>query len=291
MRLHFIVGTGRCGSSLVHEILSRHEAMGFVSNVEDNLPAIGLKGRFNNALYSATRGAWTRKGQARFAPSEAYRAISREVSPIYANSSRDLTREDVTPWLRKRFEKFFETRHRAQGKPVFLHKYTGWPRLGFFAEIFPEAKFVNVVRDGRAVANSLLQMEWWTGYRGPEQWHFGPLTEAHRAEWEASGRSQVVLAGIAWKLLMESFESAARELEPARYMEIRYEDFLESPRPSLQAVLDFLEVPWSERLTHALQQHRLDGSRQRAFDRDLTPAQLADLQRTLDPLLARYGYR
>jgi len=40
----------------------------------------------------------------------------------------------------------------SQKKPVFIHKYTGWSRIAFFKEIFPEARFVHVIRDGRAVA-------------------------------------------------------------------------------------------------------------------------------------------
>lgn len=290
MNIHFIVGTGRCGSSFIHELLSLHEGVGFISNLEDNLPALNFTDRFNNTLYNATRGRWTRKGSLRLAPSEAYRLISRRVSPIYANSVRDLTAEDATPWLRERFTRFFSERQRRQAKPLFLHKYTGWPRIGFFSTIFPSAKFVNIVRDGRAVANSLLQMDWWTGYRGPQQWHLGPLSKAYQAEWEASGRSHVVLAGIAWKLLMESFEESSARLGADRYLEVRYEDFLQNPRQSLQSIACFLGMPWSDRLQSALRTHRIDDSRRRAFEKDLSPAQLAELQSSLDPVLKRYGY-
>ena len=65
---------------------------------------------------------------------------------------------------------------------------TGWPRAGFLHAVFPDARYVNVIRDGRAVANSWLQMDWWLGYRGPEHWHFGPLSDEHREVWERSGR-------------------------------------------------------------------------------------------------------
>lgn len=48
--LAFVIGTGRCGSTLVHEVLARHPGVGFVSNLEDKLPALDLRGRWNNAL-------------------------------------------------------------------------------------------------------------------------------------------------------------------------------------------------------------------------------------------------
>ena len=290
MKLHFIAGTGRCGSSLVHEILARHEHAAFVSNVDDNLRWIRSKGRFNGAVYSATPASWTRKGRFRFAPSEAYGLISREVSPLYANSTRDLVATDVTPWVRCRFKEFFASRCAMQRKPFFLHKYTGWSRIGFFAEIFPDARFLNVVRDGRAVANSWLQMPWWGGYRGPEHWQWGPLSEEHNEEWEASGRSYVTLAAICWKMLMQSYEQAAAQLPPARYMEVKYEHFLFEPRETLRKTAEFLELPSSERLDEALSAQALSPARARAFERDLTSAQRAQLERSLQTALHRYGY-
>ena len=48
MNLVFIIGTGRCGSSFVHEVLAKHEDFGFVSNIEDNFPRINTYGKWNN---------------------------------------------------------------------------------------------------------------------------------------------------------------------------------------------------------------------------------------------------
>lgn len=72
----------------------------------------------------------------------------------------------------------------AQAKPVFLHKFTGWPRAGFAHAIFPEARFRHVIRDGRAVANSLIQMSWWSGFGGPENWKWGQLSDEDLSAWK-----------------------------------------------------------------------------------------------------------
>lgn len=290
MRLHFVVGTGRCGSSLVHEILANHEDAGFISNFDDNLPRLRSLGRFNGMLYRFSKGAFTRKGTLRFAPSEAYRLISREVSPIYQNSCRDLRATDVTPWLKQRFRAFFQTRWRAQGRDMLLHKYTGWSRIGFFAEIFPEARFIHIVRDGRAVANSWLQMDWWGGYRGPEQWLWGPLTAEARSDWEASGRSFVTLAGLSWRSLMESYVVAAANLDPSRYLEVRYEDLVAAPVESMRMMTDFIGLTWSRHMERAVERSEIIASNKRAFERDLTSAQLEQLNEVIDEMLQRYGY-
>ena len=86
----FFVGTGRCGSSLVHEIFARHPEVGFVSNIDDRLASLGRLGARNNAIYRRIPEGMTRKGRPRFAPSEAYRLLDREVSPIVSEPFRDL---------------------------------------------------------------------------------------------------------------------------------------------------------------------------------------------------------
>lgn len=291
MNLVFVVGTGRCGSTLVHEVLGRHEDCAFISNIEDNFHWLNSLGRWNNALYRSPLGRRTAKGGLRFAPSEAYWLIQDEVSPVYANTNRDLLAEDVTPWLERRFQDFFQRRAAAQKLPLFLHKYTGWPRIGFFSRIFPQAKFIHIVRDGRAVANSWLQMPWWQGYRGPEHWEWGPLSAEHQREWEESDRSHIVLAGICWKILLESFHAAEKNLRPERYLKLRFEDIVETPRPHFEQMLQFSGLPWNAGFERHFRQQAFKLDRHRAFECDLAPAQLEQLKDSLGPLLARYGYK
>jgi len=286
----FIIGTGRCGSSLIHELVARHAGVGFISNIDDNLPRLDLAGRFNNAIFRSPAGRFTKKGGFRFAPSEAYRLISRQVSPIYARPGRNLARGDVTPQIRDGFRDFFFRRMRAQKKQVFVHKYTGWSRMAFFKEIFPEARFVHVIRDGRAVANSLLAMDWWKGYEGPESWVYGELPEAYREEWEASGRSYVSLAGISWKMLLDSIEQDTDDVGEDCVRTIVYEDFLDRPEMILRQVLEFIELDWSADFARQIRKNPVRSERREAFRRDLSPTQLEELQACIGDTLAFYGY-
>ena len=107
------------------------------------------------------------RGRLRVAPSEGWQVLERQVSPILSRPHRDLLATDLTPWLERRLRRFFERRIAAQARPVFLHHVTGWPRARLLQAAFPEARFIHMVRDGRAVANSWLQTSWWTGYQGP----------------------------------------------------------------------------------------------------------------------------
>ncbi|MGD2076603.1 MAG: sulfotransferase [Gammaproteobacteria bacterium] len=291
MNICFVVGTGRCGSSLINEIIARHPETAFVTNIDNGVPRLNLKGRWNNALFRTPLGRLTRNPSLiKFAPSEAFELISKQVSSIYANSSRDLEAADVTPWLERRFTQFFCERHRIQGKPLFLHKYTGWSRIGFFNRIFPQARFLHIVRDGRAVANSWLQMPWWGGYRGPENWLWGELTEPYKDEWLNSGGSYVRLAAIAWKLLMDSYERGAAQLPADRYMLIRYEDFVARPQETMERVLPFLHLPWTADFDKRFRRQKIVTSRSNAFERDLSSRQLEELEASLGTRLVTYGY-
>jgi len=286
----FVLGTGRCGSSLVHEVLARHPGVGFLSNVEDNLGALNLRGRWNGALFRRLPPSFTRKGRLRYAPSEGYQVLDRRVAPVLSAPLRDLVASDVTPWLDTRTRDFFDRRAAAQRRPVFLHKFTGWPRAGYLRAVFPSARFIHVVRDGRAVANSWLQMPWWTGWKGPDRWSWGPLTPAYRQAWEDSGRSFVTLAGLNWRLLLDSFEAARSRVPDDAWLEVRYEDVLADPRKQLGAMLDFVDLSWSPAFEAGFGRYTFDSARSEAFRRDLDPANLERLETVLATPLQRYGY-
>lgn len=289
-RVIFVLGTGRCGSTLVEEILCRHPRVGFVSNLEDRYPLPPAASRWNGLLYRGLPARATQKGRLRYAPSEAYRALDRELSPVLSTPSRDLTAADVTPWLERRLRDFFLARASAQDVGTFIHKFTGWSRIGFLDRIFPNSRFIHVVRDGRAVANSWLQMPWWLGYGGPERWQWGPLPERMAADWEASGRSFVVLAGLLWALLVDAFDGAAPILPAERWLEVRYEDVTAQPRQTFSTMLDFCDLTWEDGFERGFQRHSFERARADAFRRDLPATEVGRLTRLLASRLAAHGY-
>jgi hypothetical protein len=300
--LFFVIGTGRCGSTVVTELLARHPDVGFVSNVDDKLARLDLSGRWNSALFrrSAPRAAHLvpfrdrrrplERGRLRVAPSEGWEVLERQVSPIVSTTYRDLVAADLTPWLAGRLRGFFEGRMAAQGRSTFVHHFTGWPRSGLLQAAFPDARFIHVVRDGRAVANSWLQMGWWSGYQGPSNWYLGPLPEPYAREFDASGGSFVLLAGIGWKLLIDSFEQARAKVPASQWLDVRIEDLSADPRGQLAPLLDFVELDWSPEFEAGFSRHRFDGGRGQAFRRDLDPDSLRLLDDSLRGHLETWGY-
>jgi hypothetical protein len=285
----FVLGTGRCGSTLVHDVLARHPAVGSLLNVDDRLRT-HVSGRWGQAIYRRLPVALTEKGRTRLAPSEGYEILERRVSPILSRPVRDLVADDASPWLAERLRGFFDQLARARRTPVVLHKFTGWPRARFLHAVLPSARFVHVVRDGRAVANSLLQMPWWRGYEGPEAWGWGPLPDVDEKEWEASGRSFPVLAALQWRLLMDAFDDARDAIPADLWHEARFEDFVDSPREGTRSLLEFVGLTWTDAFERNFRHHRFRTARKDAFLRDLGRRDLEDVEGILAERLERLGY-
>jgi hypothetical protein len=302
MSLAVVAGTGRCGSTLVQELLCRHPAIGFVSGLDDKLPKLNLTGRHNGRLYR--RGAprpsgmtslrhsrkLLEKGRLRVAPSEAYQLLDRHVTAGFSRPCRDLVAADMTPFLEQRTRAFFDARLAAQRAGLILQHVTGWPRTGFLTAAYPDLKVVNVVRDGRAVVNSWLQMGWWDGWRGPANWYLGPLPPDLHAEWAAAGRSFPVLAALGWKMLMTAYADARAAHPDGQWLDLRYEDLIAEPRKELTRTLEFLGLEWTPAFERGFARHEVHGGRGDAYRAELTPAQVAAMEGVLREQLTQWGY-
>jgi hypothetical protein len=305
-RFAFMLGTGRCGSTIVGQVVAMHPDVGFIANVDDRLAGLNSKGRLNNRIYRSLPAPLQKQGGRRgggrhgrlasgvrsvaMTPSEGYRLLDRHVSPMMSEPVRDLVADDASAWLSGRLRGFFDERAAAQGRPLFLHKFTGWPRAGLLHAVFPEARFVHVVRDGRDVASSLVQQPWWQGFRGPAAWGFGPLSPEDEATWLESGRSFAVLAGLEWKVLMEAFAAARSAVPEESWLEVRYEDVVERPREQVERLLAHLGLDWTDAFDRAFVGLEFSRSRSGAYREELSSRDADLLDRVLAPALRAHGY-
>lgn len=282
----FIVGIGRSGSTVFFDVLTHHPGVAWLSSLSQRFPDKPELNRwlFRLADLGPLRGLAYRIGR----PHEAWRFWRHHASG-FVMPFRDLGADDLTAFERDRLRAAF-ARMTTRRRQRLLVKITGWPRIGYLNALFPEASFIHIVRDGRAVANSFLQMPWWGGWGGTSNWRYGELTAEAQAEWDAHGRSFVALAGIQWKLLMEAFESGRRAIPEERALEIRYEDLCESPKRAFERCVDFCELSWDRGLERAIHEAGFRSANER-WRRDLTPRQQGILEAVLGRALERYGYR
>jgi omega-hydroxy-beta-dihydromenaquinone-9 sulfotransferase len=99
-----------------------------------------------------------------------------------------------------------------------------------------------------------------------------------------------VLAGLAWKLLMDAFDAARMAIPPHQWLDVRYEDVLAEPRKQFAVMLEFLGLEWTPRFEAGFRRHHFSTSRTAAFRRDLDQANLALLERSLAGRLLAYDY-
>ena len=157
-------------------------------------------------------------------------------------------------------------------------------------EIPQDARFVHILRDGRAAANSILNVEWWQGYEGPHHWQWGELSPDYRDEWERHGRSFVALAAIQWKILMDAYDAAKPTLDPARLCEVRFEDFSADPLTTFRRVLDFCQLESTPEFEQRVRAYGVTDTNFK-WREDLKTDQHAVLEGVLAGHHERYSYK
>lgn len=282
----FIVGTGRCGSTALHKLLGAHEQLMWLSGFAEEFPNRPSWNRW--AVTAVGNPVIRRLLGTRIKPGENY-GFWYTHAYGFAEPGRDLLRTDVTPRVKRQVRSVIE-RMLTPKRSRLLVKLTGWSRIGFLDEIFEDAKFIHIVRDGRAVANSHLHVNsWqWRGWYGPYSWRYGPLPPEEQVAWEASGRSFVALAGIQWMIHTRAIETARQALDPSRFLEVKYETFCEQPLETCQRVMEFAELQRSPAFERHVKASSIRDSDH--WRKDLSAAQQAMLTDLLREDLRRYGY-
>lgn len=271
----FIVGTGRCGSTALHRLMTEHPHVSYLTRLQNKVPHNLRLHRFAMRLLDAPLP----QGRVREAlrPSEGWPFWELN-APGFSTPYRDLLAADVTvktkDRLRRAFQGLVTTR---RSRPLI--KLTGWTRVGFIKEVFPDARIIHVIRHPCAVANSLLYVQWWKGWHGPSQWRWGPLDSRQEAVWRAYDQSYGVLALIQIHKIMNAYRQSLRLLPDetrADILEIKYDDLCGSTEASMKEVIDFCGLDWTAGYSAAIRRRPMR-STDFKWRRDFTDAQQAQL--------------
>ena len=108
--------------------------------------------------------------------------------------------------------------------------------IGLLGRLFPRARFVHLVRDGRAVAASLVKQRWIEPGSGKPIWYCADLDGGMRY----------------WSSVVQAARAQAVAV-PGRYLEVRYEDLVARPEETMRRVMAFLGERWDPAV---LEHHR-----------------------------------
>lgn len=202
----FFLGAPRSGTTLFRAIFDYHPDMA----VPDESNFVPVLGRSRNR-YERPYG---------FAASALLNDLFRQRSFRRWGLSQDRVREafdthppaDYPDAVRALFGLYAE----AQGKSRYADKTPQYVMsIPLLAELFPEAKFIHIIRDGRDVALSALDVD------------FGPRG--------------IGSAALSWKDFVGEGRQAGERLG-TRYCEVRYEEILESPESTLASLCEFIDL-------------------------------------------------
>lgn len=200
------VGCGRSGTTLLRNIFDSHSALAMTHESHFIGPLAKVRSRYEaEAGFDSDAFVADLFGDANFVRQglevEAVRsALDRARPKSYAGAVRAV----------------FAAYAERDGKKLYGDKTPGSvTQIELLAELFPEAKFVHIIRDGRAVALSYLERPEW-----------GPETMAEAANH--------------WKNRVRRGRAAGRAIGADRYMEVRYEDVVAEPEMVARTVCDFL---------------------------------------------------
>jgi len=282
----FIIGSGRSGTTVLYNLLAGHPQLCWFSNLSDRYPRVPLLPVAHRLLDVPLLGERIRqniiasnRGFPNIRPVEAERIYHRHCGFI---ENRESTLADRDAAVEARFRAQIEKHLCGTGRPRFMTKQTANnQRIAVMMAMFPDARVVHIIRDGRAVASSLYHVRWWRDI--PIWWYGGKKA----ADWEAEGREPIGLCAQQWLRDTAACQSQAAVLGE-RYLEIRYEDLVADVHGTVRRILQHSDLPIDQRYLDALPaqlDERNDGWRTR-----LDAHQQAVLQDVLGPMLGELGY-
>lgn len=260
----FIVGSPRSGTSVFYKTLCEHPAFAFTTNLTRR-----FKGRMGLVRVAELFGAKHRAVEA----GALWKAF-------WPTGERDSDESALTDHHRVMLERMVRSHVEHFRRPVFLNKKPGNAlRVRWLAAGLPNAKFVQCVRDGRAVANSILReckkadKRW--SYLGRELWP------------ELGEMDYAAFSGGIWSRLSVLGDQALATLPPERVHTVRYEDFIADPLGVLADIAAFCEIEWGPRFHDIVP--RLD-DRNSKWKTAMTPEEQAAMLREARPGLEHFGY-
>ena len=222
----FVVGCPRAGTTLLQRMLDHHPQLA-VANDTHFIP---------RALH-------------KLAPRQVARAVEGHAIPlddalidgllnyhrfhrigVDADDARTMAAESSTyAGLIERIYAGFAAR---QGKPYGGEKTPDYVRyMPLLHGLFPQTKFLHIIRDGRDVALSTL--DWAGPQKGPGKWDL----------WEYE---PVGACALWWRWQVETGRADGRRLAPGNYAEVCYDNLVSYPEGQLRWISGFLGLRYTE---------------------------------------------
>jgi len=236
----FLVGAERSGTTLLRLMLDHHPRLAWCEEFEYAVDWISPDGRFPDAGRYAD---WL------------------ESDRIFLNSGFRIDRSlDYAALVRS----FLEQKRQGDGKPIVgatVHRH--FDRL---LSVWPDARFVHLLRDGRDVAPSCIGMGW------------------NGNVWTACDR---------WIEAESLWQSVRRQVGKERTHDVTYEDLIRRPEETLAGICRFLGVDYSPAMldySRTTSYHAPDPNHTQQWRKKLSEREVRLIESRIGPMLAERHY-
>lgn len=292
----FLVGAARSGTSLLYKVMALHPGATWLSNWVARFPAapqLTALNRLARALPQRRTRVWFGSDRdnayvygSRRPLRDRLFPMPHEAEPFYARSGiperldADTDLDEASRRLRSRFATVSRW---DRGRTVLSKRIANNRRIPLLAHAFPQARFIEIRRDGRAVAASLARVDWW---ETSPVWWYGDTPRA----WRLAGGDPWELCARNWVEDVRSVREGLAGVAAERVNSLTYEDLVRDPAHVINQTLGFCDLDTANASwRQALRQVRFPNLNQR-WHTVLSGADRAVVERVQHEELARYGY-
>ncbi|OBA61212.1 hypothetical protein A5647_11490 [Mycobacterium sp. 1100029.7] len=289
----FIIGHWRTGTTMLHEMLvldQRHTAPTTYECIAPHHFLLTHRfARFAQFLTSKHRAmdnmdlslahpqedefAWCMLGL----PSP-YLTIAFPNRPVQDERYLDmdqLSARELEVWKRTIF-RFVQQLYFRRRKAVVLKSPTHSFRIKVLLNVFPQAKFIHIVRDPYVVYPSTVNL-------------FKSFSRVHGLQRPTfEGLDENVLS--TYTELYRKLDEGREMVDPSRFYELHYEDLIGDPEGQLRQLYGHLNLGGFEQYLPRLRSYLADKSTYRTNSYDMTTEQRATVTERWGEFIERYGY-
>lgn len=258
--------------------------------------------------------------------STAVREVKYDVNYIWRYGQEDLPHDMLAPqtlddrainYIRTHLEK--QAHVRGRDDLVMVEKTVGNTlRVPFVYKVFPEARYIHLLRDGRAVSESTMRLwqappdygsllkklagmpwgslryvRWFAGnfIKGLKKGRGGGHVWGPRYQGMEEDAEKMSLAGVCatqWRKSVECGLEGFKEIPEEQVFELHYTDLVSSPE-RVQEMIDFLKLPDGETVMEFYKANVRPGNDDK-WKEKLSPEDRKEIEEITRPVLERLGY-
>ena len=263
----FIGGHPRSGTTLLGAMLGAHRECictpesPFKARVFRNLRKGGINTIDIQTAFEMIRNSWR------------FKLWGLPIQPVPYDEISSY--QELILWLVKSYAK-------KTGKPESTfwidHTPANIEHADTLIKLFPDSRLLHIIRDGRAVAASIMHLDW--------------------------GANTIDRAAHSWVRKVSHYVGVESSLGAERIMQIKFEELIQEPESTLKNICRFINIDFQSHMVtgsgfkvpkYTVQQHsllgkKLDVKRVSAWEKDLTPRQIEIFESIAGGLLQSLGY-